>query len=109
VVAAIFGTLLGFIGGRSSHTAPRVASVYTPPILKSTPDHADRVVIEADVDSHGRVWNYRVVSNEQGAKELSPEIKNSLIFTTFLPATYMGIPVAATAVLSFHDNSAQEP
>jgi hypothetical protein len=109
VVAAMFGALLGFVGGRSSHTASPVASVYTPPVLESTSIHADRVIIEAYVDSHGRIWNYRVISNDGETYDLSPEIKNSLIFTTFRPATYMGVPVAATAVLSFPNDSVQEP
>jgi len=86
-----------------------VASVYTPPVLESASVHAERVVIEASVDSKGRVWNYRVVSDGRRVKDLSPEIKNSLIFTTFRLATYMGAPVAATAVLSFPNTSAQWP
>jgi hypothetical protein len=105
----MFGALLGFLIGRSIHTASRVASVYTPPVLESASVHADGVVIEAYVDSKGRVRNYRVVSNGRRVKDLSPEIKNSLIFTTFRPATYMGAPVAATAVLSFPNTSAQRP
>jgi hypothetical protein len=109
VVAAMFGALLGFLGGRFSHTASRVASVYTPPVLESASVHPDGVVIEAYVDSKGRVWNYRVIANGARPKDLSPEIKNSLIFTTFRPATYMGAPVAATAVFSFPNTSAQDP
>jgi hypothetical protein len=105
----MFGALLGFLGGRSIHSASRVASVYTPPVLESASLHADGVVVEAYVDSKGRVWNYRVISNGWSAKDLSPQIKNLLIFTTFRPATYMGAPVAATAVLSFPNPSAQRP
>jgi hypothetical protein len=109
LVAAIFGALLGFLAGRSIHMASRVASVYTPPVLESASIHADGVVIEAFVDSKGRVWNYRVISNGPRVKDLSLQIKNSLIFTTFRPATYMGAPVAATAVMSFRNTSAQRP
>lgn len=108
-VAAMFGALLGFLAGRSIHMASGVATVYTPPVLESSSVHADRVVIEAYLDSNGRVWNYRVVSNGRRVKDLSPEIKNSLIFTTLRPATYMGAPVGATAVLFFPDASAQRP
>jgi hypothetical protein len=109
VVAAMFGALLGFLAGRCIHTASRVASVYTPPVLESASVHADGLVVEAYVDSKGRVWDYRVISNGRSAKDLSPDIKNSLIFTTFRPAKYMGEPVAATAVLSFPNTSAQRP
>ena len=41
--------------------------------------------------NYRRVWNYRVVSNGRTAKDLSLEIKNSLIFTTFRPAAYAGL------------------
>jgi hypothetical protein len=109
VVAATFGALLGFLAGRSIRTASRVASAYTPPVLESASVHADGVVIEVYVDSKGREWNYRVISNGRRAKDLLPQIKNSLIFTTFRPATYMGAPVAAAAILSFPNTSAQRP
>jgi hypothetical protein len=61
----------------------------------------DSLVIEAYVDSNGRVQDYRVLSNPQQPKELPPQLKNVLIFTTFRPATFMGRPTAGTAVLSF--------
>ena len=61
----------------------------------------DSVVIEAYVDSNGRVQDYRVLSNPQEPKELPPLLKNVLIFTTFRPATFMGRPTNGTAVLSF--------
>jgi hypothetical protein len=34
-------------------------------------------------------------------KDLTPELKNMLIFTTFKPATAFGQPTAGRAVLSF--------
>jgi len=109
VVAIMFGALFGFLAGRYIHMASPNMSGYTPPVLETPFIHADGVVVEAHLDSKGRVSNYRVVSNGRNAvKDLSPEIKNSLIFTTFRPATFMGAPVASTAVLSF-PNSADRP
>ena len=61
----------------------------------------DSVVIEAYVDSNGRVQDYRVLSDPQQPKDLPPQLKNVLIFTTFRPATFMGRPTAGTAILSF--------
>jgi hypothetical protein len=58
-------------------------------------------VIEAYVDSNGRVQDYRVLSSPQDAKGLPPQVKNMLIFTTFRPATFMGQPRSGRAVLSF--------
>lgn len=61
----------------------------------------DSLVIEAYVDSNGRVQDYRILSDSNGTKELLPRVKNMLIFTTFQPATSMGRPTAGRAVLSF--------
>jgi hypothetical protein len=106
----MFGALFGFVAARYIHTASRSVSVYTPAVLETAFIDADGVVVEAQVDSKGRVSNYRVISNSRNAlKNLSPEIKNSLIFTTFRPATYMGAPVASTAVLAFPNIYADRP
>jgi len=58
-------------------------------------------VIEAYVDSNGRVQDYRILSNPETSTDLPPQVKNMLIFTTFRPATSMGRPTPGTAVLSF--------
>jgi hypothetical protein len=61
----------------------------------------DSLVIEAYVDSNGRVQDYRILSDPDGTKSLLPQVKNMLIFTTFRPATFMGQPTSGRAVLSF--------
>ena len=61
----------------------------------------DSLVIEAYVDSNGRVQDYRILSNPDELKDLPHPVKNMLIFTTFRPATWMGTPRPGTAVLSF--------
>jgi hypothetical protein len=81
--------------------------VYTAPQLQqsafATLDsiNDDSLVIEADVDSNGRVQDYRILSNPRESQELLPQVKNMLIFTTFRPATSMGHPTTGKAVLSF--------
>jgi hypothetical protein len=61
----------------------------------------DGVVVEAYVDANGRVQDYRILSQPDDAKDVLPELKNMLIFTTFRPALAMGRPTAGRAVLSF--------
>jgi hypothetical protein len=61
----------------------------------------DSLVIEAYIDSNGRVEDYRVLSNPEQTQDLPTQVKNMLIFTTFRPATSMGRPTPGTAVLSF--------
>jgi hypothetical protein len=59
-------------------------------------------VIEAYVDSNGRVQDYRILSSPEDAKDLSPQVKIMLTeFTTFRPATSMGQRTSGRAVLSF--------
>jgi Putative zinc-finger len=62
---------------------------------------ADSLVIEAYVDANGRVQDYRILSDPSNSKEVLPQVKRMLIFTTFRPAFSMGHPTASRAVLSF--------
>lgn len=62
---------------------------------------AESLVIEAYVDANGRVQDYRILSDTEASKEVLPQVKRMLIFTTFRPALSMGRPTASRAVLSF--------
>jgi hypothetical protein len=63
--------------------------------------NAESLVVEAYVDSHGRVDDYKILSDPGASKELLPQVKRMLIFTTFRPAMSMGHPISSRAVLSF--------
>jgi hypothetical protein len=63
--------------------------------------NAESLVIEAYVDANGRVQDYRILSDTEQSKQVLPEVKRMLIFTTFRPALSMGRPTASRAVLSF--------
>lgn len=63
--------------------------------------NAESLVIEAYVDANGRVQDYRILSDPDVSKEVLPEVKRMLIFTTFRPALSMGRPTPSRAVLSF--------
>jgi hypothetical protein len=105
----IFGFLMGFLALplQADHsdvplmlnTAPQLQQSAFGTSLDSIKD--DSLVIEAIVDSNGRVQDYRVLSTPQESTDLPPQVKNMLIFTTFRPATSMGQPTAGRAVLSF--------
>jgi len=105
----MFGFLMGFL------TLPLQAGNADVPLLLNTAPQlqqsafgtaldsiaGDSLVIEAYIDSNGRVEDYRVLSNPEHTKDLPTQLKNMLIFTTFRPATSMGRPTSGTAVLSF--------
>jgi hypothetical protein len=62
---------------------------------------SDSLVIEAYVDANGRVQDYRILSDPDSSKEVLPQVKRMLIFTTFRPALSMGRAIPSKAVLSF--------
>jgi anti-sigma factor RsiW len=105
----MFGLLMGFLAVPlpvKSADVPLTFST-TPQLEESAFGNTydslkdDSLVIEAYVDSNGRVQDYRVLSDPENPKELPAQVKNMLIFTTFRPATFMGRPTAGTAVVSF--------
>jgi hypothetical protein len=63
--------------------------------------NTDSLVIEAYVDSRGRVQDYKILSDPGESQQLLPQVKRMLIFTTFRPAMSMGRPISSRAVLSF--------
>ena len=108
---AFFGFFMGFLTlpelqARSHDDIPLM--LHTGPELDDSsfgmtlsPINEDSVVIEAYVDANGRIQDYRILSEPDNAKDLSPQVKNMLIFTTFRPAMSMGRPTVGRAVLSF--------
>lgn len=106
----MFGLL---IGGFMS--MPRVAaagsdvptSLYTPPKLSSAPfsdmflvKSETPVVIEAIVDSNGRLQDYRIIAGND-TQEVRKQLDRSLIFIVFEPATSFGQPAPGKVVLTF--------
>lgn len=81
------------------YTAPQLQQAAFGTTIESVNDES--LVIEAYVDSNGRVEDYRILSDAKGSNQLLPQVKNMLIFTTFRPATAMGRPTSGRAVLSF--------
>ncbi len=106
----IFGLLLGFFALPAQlqassdvplmlYRAPQLERSVFGTSLSNIGD--DSVVIEAYVDANGRVQDYRILSLPEDAKNLLPQLKNLLIFTTFRPALSMGVPTTGRAVISF--------
>jgi len=104
----IFGLLIGMLVPAQLSRANDVPTkLYTPPEMTSAPfgleigtTNGDAILVEAVIDSRGRVQDYRVL-HAPGQNELSPEMKNALIFTRFRPATSFGLPTSGRVVISF--------
>lgn len=107
----IFGVAMAYFAAPSSLQANNdvpLVMVNTAPQLQPsafgmTLDtiNADSLVIEAYVDANGRVQDYRILSDTEQSKDVLPQVKRMLIFTTFRPALSMGRPTPSRAVLSF--------
>jgi|tagenome__1003787_1003787.scaffolds.fasta_scaffold20663786_2 hypothetical protein len=109
----IFGLFVGFFA------VPRVSAhddvpttLYIPPRLIAAPDPAlvgtannggkpvGPVIIEAFVDSQGRLQDYNIIYGEDN-KEVRRVLDRSLIFTTFEPAISFGERAPGRVVMSF--------
>jgi Putative zinc-finger len=107
----IFGVAMVYFVAPSTLQAKNdvpLVMINTEPELQQTPlgitldtINADSLVVEAYVDANGRVQDYRILSDTEASKDVLPEVKRMLIFTTFRPALSMGRPTASRAVLSF--------
>jgi hypothetical protein len=108
----IFVVLMGFMAPLQAdnsdvplmlHTAPQLQQSAFGSALDSIND--DSLVIEAYVDSKGRVQDYRILSNSKEDDPLLPQLKKNMLifttFTTFRPALSMGRPTTGRAILSF--------
>jgi len=58
------------------------------------------VMVEAYVNSDGRVYDYRIVSGPNDAQTRT-QVENLLLFSVFEPARFFGQPVRGLAVMSF--------
>jgi len=108
----IFVVLMGFMAPLQAdnsdvplmlHTAPQLQQSAFGSTLDSIND--DSLVIEAYVDSQGRVQDYRILSDSKEDKALLPQVKKNMLifttFTTFRPALSMGRPTTGRAIVSF--------
>jgi len=107
----LFGLLLGLFAMPSQLQAASDVDLpigfYTPPALDSSlfgmtvnGTKPGSITVEATVDPSGRLEDYSVVSSD-GDQQLSPEIKNMLIFSTFRPAMSFGRPTTGKVMLVF--------
>jgi hypothetical protein len=58
------------------------------------------IVVEAAVDSSGRVYDYTIVSGPQ-TDEVRTQVENHLLGSVFQPASVFGLPVRSHVVVTF--------
>jgi hypothetical protein len=108
----IFVVLMGFMAPLQADNADVPLMLHTDPQLQQSAFGSpldsindDSLVIEAYVDSKGRVQDYRILSDSKKDDALLPQLKKNMLifttFTTFRPALSMGTPTTGRAILSF--------
>lgn len=113
IVSAVvfFGVLIGFFVPAQAGADDVVPGVYMPARLQppqsamSSSADADLnldtpVVVQAYVDTSGRVQNYEIISGPD-TEAIRSQLNRALLFTSFSPAYAFGQPVAGTAIISF--------
>jgi anti-sigma factor RsiW len=63
-------------------------------------DHDSMIVVEAYVNSQGRVYDYNIVSGPE-SQVVQNQIVNQLLMSVFEPASVFGAPVRGRVVLTF--------
>jgi len=81
---------------------------YTPPQLQAAPfelavdsSRPEPLIVEALVGPDGRVQDYRILSGGESGSAALSNLKNTLIFATFRPATSFGRPTFGRTILAF--------
>lgn len=113
IVTAVtfFGVLAGFFVPARAESDDVVPAIYSPARLQppqtamAASAEMDMnleapVVIQAWVDSSGKVQNYQIISGPDNEKVRS-QLNRALLFTDFFPAHAFGQPVPGKAVISF--------
>lgn len=113
IVTAVtfFGVLAGFFVPARAESDFVVPAVYSPARLQppqtamAASAEMDMnleapVVIQAYIDSTGKVQNYQIISGPD-TEEIRSKLNRTLLFTDFFPAHVFGQPVPGKAVISF--------
>jgi anti-sigma factor RsiW len=80
-------------------TAPHLLySTASPEAILTENDTA--VIVEASVDTHGRVYDYTIVAGPQD-QGVRTQVANQLLGSVFQPASAFGVPVRSRVVLTF--------
>jgi hypothetical protein len=58
------------------------------------------IVVEAAVDSTGRVYDYRIVAGPRNAA-VQTQVVNQLLDSVFEPASAFGVPIRGRVILTY--------
>jgi anti-sigma factor RsiW len=71
--------------------------VYRLEMVGSIPSSTDSTLVELTVDRYGHVRDWNMVRGE-----LTPDVKSVILFSSFNPGTYFGVPTDSKILVSLH-------
>ena len=80
-------------------TAPHYLYSTVAPAAIVTPHNSD-IVVEASVDSTGRVYDFAIISGPQN-EDVRVQIANQLLGSVFKPASAFGVPIRGHAIVTY--------
>jgi len=66
-------------------------------ILRGPALSCDQTIVELTIDEHGNVRDWNMLLGQ-----MNEEVKNLIIYSHFIPATYFGYPVSGTVIVALH-------
>jgi len=66
-------------------------------ILRGPALSCDRTIVELSIDENGNVRDWNMLLGQ-----MNEEVKNLIIYSHFIPATYFGHPVSGTVIVALH-------
>jgi hypothetical protein len=85
--------------GMANLIAPRYMYSQVPPAPIST-QHDVPIVVDAMVDSSGRVYRYTILAGPKDSA-VNLRVENNLLSSVFTPATVFGVPVRGHVVMTY--------
>jgi anti-sigma factor RsiW len=85
--------------GMANLIAPRYMYSQVPPAPIST-QHDVPIVVDAMVDSSGRVYRYTILAGPKDSA-VNVRVENNLLSSVFTPATVFGVPVRGHVVMTY--------
>jgi hypothetical protein len=85
------------LGAAGEVVSVEMAGFVSVETVGSIPRSTDSTLVELTVDRYGHVLDWRMVQGE-----LTPEVKSVIVFSTFDPGTYFGVPTESKILVALH-------
>jgi hypothetical protein len=85
------------IGASGEVVSVQMAGFVSVETVGAIPSSSDSTLVELTVDRYGHILDWRMVQGE-----LTPGFKNVIVFSSFNPGTYYGVPTDSKVLVALH-------